>query len=771
VAGSVDAFILTAETRNEGATSSMLLYAASADGPLELLCDFHPYFFAEAHAEGALGALPGSPAVDGAVMTALSGSPVQRLAFSSLGDAERCRRFLLNSGRNVFESDVRPRERFLMDRGINGGVRVEGHMEPVAGARRCRNPKLTPMRAAVPLSVCSLDIETSVSSRQVLSIALHQRGRGAERRKVFMQGSAKDPAAADVMYFPGERALLAAFLEEFHDADPDIVIGWNVVGFDLAYLRDRAAAAKISLPLGRGHRPFFVSETAGRFTRADIPGRVVLDGPQLLRTSFYTFESYSLENVAQEVLGEGKLIGPGANRAFEIDRLFRDDKARLGEYNLKDAVLVTRIFEKLGLLDLTIRRTELSGMLLDQVGMSTAAFDHFYLPRLHAAGYVAPDVGRVGEVVPAAGGYVMDAAAGIYDDIFALDFQSLYPSIIRTFSIDPLARARADDDPVIAPSGHRFSRSHAILPRFIGELMEERRRAKKNSNAPLSQAIKILMNSFYGVMGSSGCRLYHRELPEAITSSGQWLLLESKRRLEELGHKVIYGDTDSLFVQLGARAAASDDLRRAGGELAAALTEWWKARLRREFGVESCLLLDFKKHYRKFLVPSARGAEGGAKKRYAGMSTEGGAEKVEFVGLEVVRSDWTRLAREFQLELYTKIFHGESVGDWVREYVKKVRSGAFDDKLVYRKRLHKSPDEYGKSPPPYVRAALLLKKPAREVCYVMTLRGPIPVELEPGDPDYNHYIERQLRPVANSILETLGTSFEEMVSAQVKLFP
>ena len=766
-----EAFILTSETRTSNGCSAIVLYCGSSHGPLELTCEYSPYFFALLEAT-----IP--PAVEALLTTAeieplrsFSGALLRKLVFRSIDDAEKARRILLDGGVALFESDVRPRERFLMDRGINGGVMIEGEGEKRGRLWCFKNPTLSPAQAAPSLRICSLDIETSISARTVLSIAVHLSGCGEDRRQVFVLGEPEGPDTAGLAFVATERGLLEVFAKWLYEADPDVIIGWNVIGFDLAYLKQRAAVLQIALPLGRSGRSFNVSENTGRFSRAYLPGRVVLDGPQLLRSSFYSFESYSLEHVSQQVLGEGKLIAPTDNRAWEIERLYKTDKRALARYNLKDAVLVTQIFEKLGLLELTVRRTQLSGMLLDQVGMSTASFDHFYLPRVHAEGYAAPDVTDIGEVEGAAGGYVMAPAAGLYPDIIGLDFRSLYPSIIRTFSIDPLARVCADADAIVTPKGFKFSHTRSILPGFIAELMDERAAAKRNGNKALSQAVKILMNSFYGVMGSAGCRFYHPALPDAITSTGQWLLMESKQRLENLGHQVIYGDTDSLFVQLSAeRRGAAEDYAAEGRALASELNAWWRARLRREFSVESCLVLDFKKHYRKFLVPAARGGEGGAKKRYAGLVADGGREEVEFVGLEFVRSDWTRLARDFQLDLYTRIFREEQIDQWLREFVAKVQGGEFDEKLVYRKRLHKPLDEYGASPPPYVRAARMLPKGSRSVRYIMTTEGPVPVELSPKHPDYAHYIKHQLKPVADSILEVLGTSFDRVMSAQLRLF-
>jgi DNA polymerase-2 len=292
----------------------------------------------------------------------------------------------------------------------------------------------------------------------------------------------------------------------------------------------------------------------------------------------------------------------------------------------------------------------------------------------------------------------------------------------------------------------------------------QRTYAKKNKDIYLSQAIKILMNSFYGVMGSYGCRFYHPDLPNAITSTGQWLLLGSKEFLEKKGYKVLYGDTDSLFVKIKEEEAVNPELN--GGLIAKDLNLYWKEKLKIDFNVESYLEIEYEKFYRKFVLTQSRGSESGAKKRYAGLLIENGNQKIEFVGMESVRSDWTRLAKDFQLELYDRIFNGKEIENWIVDLVVSLKQGKMNDKLVYRKRLRKDVDDYVKNVPPQVKAARMLDDKSNIVKYVITKKGPVPIGLNPTDIDYNHYIEKQLRPVADSILVLEGTSFTTIISSQ-----
>src|SRR5690606_20821736 len=184
----------------------------------------------------------------------------------------------------------------------------------------------------------------------------------------------------------------------------------------------------------------------------------------------------------------------------------------LAHYNLEDCRLVWDIFERARLVDFVVERQRLTGLSLDRLGGSVAAFDQLYLPRLHRSGFVAPSVGDVEGQHGSPGGYVMDSIPGLYRNVLVLDFKSLYPSIIRTYLVDPLGLAQPGDDPVRGFDGAEFARDGHILPELIRALWEARDRAKKDDNVALSQAIKIMMNSFYGVLGTPGCRFFDHRL-------------------------------------------------------------------------------------------------------------------------------------------------------------------------------------------------------------------------------------------------------------------
>jgi DNA polymerase-2 len=763
----IKAFILTGEWQDiKGRNILKFIGVADKSSPVEIIItNVKPVFFIEREVtETGLKIIYRRKPVK---LKNFYGQDVDALYFNTERDLKIAAEELNKNGIRTYEADIDPVRRYLMERFLNAQIKITGKAVDKGQLVQFVNPEIEECDFSPHFKIASVDIETGAGNRLLYSIAVHLSNLGDEEKKVFMVGEGKNDELVD--FFPSEKELLQSFIAWFNEKDPDIIIGWHVIGFDLMFLEAKCKELYIPFEIARRNGKVTLRSSKGGGYFASIYGRVVIDGPQSLRSSFFTFEDYKLETVAQELLREGKTISPDENKVAEIERLFVEDKKKLAEYNLQDAMLVTEIFKKSGLIELSVRRSQLSGLLMDQLGMMTAAFDHFLLPRMHRKGYVAPNVKDLETSDHAAGGYVFDPKPGLYDNVIVLDFRSLYPSIIQTFKIDPYSRIFSGKDTLITPTGYRFSSTHHFLPDFISRLIEQRNNAKQKKDKQLSQAIKILMNSFYGVMGSYACRFYHPDLPSAITGTGQWLLLRSKEYLERKGYKVVYGDTDSLFVKLP--ETINDFSPEDGEKIVNDLNTYWKSRIKNDYNLESFLEIEFEKYYRKFIITPARGGESGAKKRYAGLLKTGTEEKIEFVGLEFVRSDWTRLAKEFQVELYERIFYGREVKNWIKEVVKRVNSGEFDDKLIYRKRLRKNVEDYTKNIPQHVRAAKMIDQNSGTIYYVITKRGPVPVELKHNDIDYQHYVDKQLKPIADSLLSLIGESFDSIVkTGQLNIF-
>ena len=380
----------------------------------------------------------------------------------------------------------------------------------------------------------------------------------------------------------------------------------------------------------------------------------------------------------------------------------------------------------------------------------------------------------------------MDSKPGLQDSVLVLDYKSLYPSIIRTFRVDPYARIAArqagEQDSIPGYDGASFHKTEHILPQIIENLWAARDEAKRDGNAALSQAIKIIMNSFYGVLGTSGCRLHDSRLTSSITKRGHDIILQTVELIGDKGFEVIYGDTDSVFVSLQA-SKDNESAAAIGNDLVATVNRYWHEHLQREYGIESCLEMEFETHFKQFFMPTMRGSEQGSKKRYAGLiDNEKGTRKIVYKGLETVRTDWTELARRFQQKLYRLIFDGEEYADYVRATITELYEGKLDQQLVYRKRLHKKLSEYRKNIPPHAQAAIKAeaqsgqqRQPARYrnrswVEYVVTVAGAQTLECQNAKLDYEHYVEKQLTPIADTILNAIGSSVDAITRQQQDLF-
>lgn len=768
----VDALLIAREWRDHDGALEITLWGRSALGVVRArFLDEEAVFFVPRDQE-----VPGRPLRrEPRPLVTREGLPVDAVYFRSqraLIEAREAMRARLGT---PLESDVKPSDRFVMERFVTGGFSLVGGQErwiehgggrvlEVTGAR------LRPADVGLPLSVLSLDLETDGWDGPVIAAAIAGRTASGE---AFEEGLVVGPArdVPGCRFAPDERALLTALAARIVHHDPDAIVGWNVIEFDLTVLETRMRQLGLPMAIGRlGERARILpGQNRSERALARVPGRVVLDGPLTLKTATITFERYSLEHVSRAVLGRGKRIATGVDPVLEIRRMHRDDPAALFAYNLEDARLCLEVFDRTGLFAFVVERARLTGLPLERAGGAVAAFDHLYLPRLHRRGFVAPDVAVDLEVTASPGGHVLEPRPGLYRDVLSFDFRSLYPSLILTFGIDPLGLWAKGEDPVVVEGGTAFARTGSILAEILEPLWEARARARDEGREALSRAIKIQMNSFYGVLGTPGCRFFDPRLPTAITRRGHAIIERARRFFEERGYEVLYGDTDSLFVA----APGVADLPELGQRLAAEVTARIADELLESHRVRSRLELRLDLVFDRFLLPTMRGSERGSKKRYAGWARRRDGHELVVRGLEAVRTDWTPLARRIQRELFTRVFTDQPYQAWLREVRQALSSGALDGELVYEKRLRRRPSEYTAAPP-HVRAALEREgedeDDASEIAYVITLAGPQPVERRTSPIDHQHYEEKQLAPACDVMLHALGTDFSRVAGPQLSLF-
>ncbi len=669
---------------------------------------------------------------------------------------------------NTYESDLTPSIRYLIEKDIYNTIEILGESEPAESVDLVfKNPSIKPTEANIPLKVISLDIESNKKTSELFCIGIYNPNKSINLiisdKKVESAINCKD-----------ERELLTRFREEMIKLDADILTGWHVIDFDLDFLRKKFDEHNIPFNFGRTNERIRIKieDNFFRNSTATIPGRQVLDGLNLIKDPFIQeapsiknkeFDSYTLENVSQKMLGEGKLIS-GKNRHEEIERLYEKDKKKVVDYNLQDCKLAYDLLIKTKILDLAIERSSLTGLPLNKLAGSIVAFDSLYIRESHKRGIVSPTTRYTEKEERIKGGFVMEPKPGIYHNVLVMDFKSLYPSMMKTFNIDPLSLLdKKEKNSVESPNKAYFKNEEGILPHILEKLHFAREKAKKEKRELSSYAIKIIMNSFFGVLASPNCRYYNLAMANAITHFGQMIIQLTAKKIEERGYKVIYSDTDSVFVETNLN---KEKIISTGKEIQNYINKFYEEYVKKEYNRKSFLELEFKKHYLSLLLPKLRNAEKerGSKKRYAGLVEKNGKEEVEITGLEAIRGDWTQAAKDFQIELLNKIFHKQDPINFIKDYIKKIESGKLNDKLIYRKSIRKNLSDYTKTTPPHVKAARQLENLESNIIeYVITLEGPEPIQKLKHKIDYEHYIKKQITPIADTILHFFNTSVEEIL--------
>jgi DNA polymerase-2 len=763
--------------------------------------------------------------VDDCGLETIDGERCVLTRWGSVQHREQAARKLSEIGVRTYEADLRFQDQFLMSRKVHGSVAIRGvprqgkHVDLVF-----MDPEIGPSEWNPSLSLLSLDIETDLRGEEIYAVGLvfREPWSGREKREVLFagaRGAGKD--AVPMTSFPDERSMLQGFCERLVQWDPDIVTGWNVIDFDFRVISRRVLHYRIPFRIGRSDAPAaFLPGERGKSDTVIVPGRHVLDGVRLVRASPERFEDYTLETVARALLGRGKKIElrDGEKRPDAVARMYREDPEGLCRYCLEDAQLVVDILERTGMMDLTVRRCLLLGVGLDRAWTSIPSFEHLYIEALHERGCAAPTLGvDPFPQAPAPGGAILAPQPGLYDNVWVFDFKSLYPTVMRTFNIDPLSFVPPEkleslgreerEDLIRAPNGACFTRDetgadggrrrNAILPALLDRFFERRDEAKRSGDRFASYVYKIVMNSFYGVLGARGSRFASGHIAGAITGFGQHLLRWCEDWFTRLGYRVLYGDTDSLFVLSGLpRGASGDELMKKSGEICGALNADLARYVGGAFRVRSCLEMEFDTLYFRFFLPPVRSAVSGTNfrdgaevrgraKGYAGLTVpvselrasadpRESHKTIEVVGMEAARRDWTDLARGFQRGLLNLVFRGDGAAE-VREYARRVvrelRAGALDDRLVYRKALRKPIGAYTRSTPPHVKAAGMLDPADRRgvIRYVWTLEGPRPAEIRPLSIDYDHYVEKQLKPIARGFTEVIKTDVARLFGEEEQL--
>jgi len=542
------AFIVYSDYINENDTTIVRLFGKLENGQsFVTLNSLTPYFYIRKEDKKAALKLLDNSQITETKLTTFKGEPVIKISAKNQTELNKASGDLHKQEIDTFESDIKPVQRFLIDLDLYNSIDIKGESEPSEKVDKVfKNPKITSSDFIPELKVLSLDIE---SNEKLFCIGMYSKN----FKKNFI---VSDKKLENAVSCKTEAECLEKFKSELLKLDPDIITGWNLIDFDLKELQTMFARNKISFDLGRTNEPSRLRIESGFFrsSRADITGRQILDALKLIRDPFIQeapsikhaeFDSYTLEDVSQAILGKGKLL-KGKGRHEEIEALFKskkiEDNQKLVNYNLLDCQLAYEILEKTDMLPLAIERCQLTGLQFDKLTASIAAFDSLYIREATKRGLVSPTTRFGQKDVRLQGGYVYASNPGIYNNVLVFDFKSLYPSIIKTFNIDPASYLdkKKEKDAVKSPNGVFFKNQQGILPEMIARLHEAREKAKREKRELSSYAIKIIMNSFWGVLASPNCRYFNFDMASAITAFARQTIQETAKKIEEKKYKIIY---------------------------------------------------------------------------------------------------------------------------------------------------------------------------------------------------------------------------------------
>ncbi|XP_062521858.1 DNA polymerase alpha catalytic subunit-like isoform X2 [Corticium candelabrum] len=592
-----------------------------------------------------------------------------------------------------------------------------------------------------------------------------------------------------------ERAMLAFFVAKIHKIDPDLIIGHDMVGFELDVLLHRLAHEKVPhwsrvgrlrrsiMPRLSGPGGFGVS-TGERIAMA---GRMMCDvklsSKELIRCS-----SYDLTALTQVVLKRKRV----AIDNEDLQKMFGQspDLLKLLDHTLNDASLCYGIMFELNVLPLAVQITNICGNILTRtlLGGRSERNEFLLLHAFHEKNYICPDKSWSANKTSApadpvdpnddtiktgskkgkrkskyTGGLVLEPKKGLYDRfILLLDFNSLYPSIIQEYNIcfTTIDRSKhsystndlGEDEEMLVDLPDS-SVDQGVLPTQIRALVERRREVKKLMKSVdrddeqylqfniRQQALKLTANSMYGCLGFSHSRFYAKPLAALVTGKGREILLKTKDLAQTLNLEVIYGDTDSIMINTN--CTDLQQVYQIGQRIQAEVNKLYR---QVEIGIDgifrSMLLLKKKKYAAVVLQVNSDGSTSHVK---------------EMKGLDIVRRDWCGLAKDAGeyvigeiLSVQSRDIIVENIHTRLRDIKQNVENDQVPlEKFVITKSLTKNPDDYpDKNSLPHVQVAVRLKSKGRHfrsgdtVPYIIcldgsnqsaTLRGYHPDELRRSD--------------------------------------
>jgi DNA polymerase I len=564
-----------------------------------------------------------------------------------------------------------------------------------------------------------------------------------------------------------DKPLLREFMSYVRKFDPDAIVGYGTNTLDWSYLKERCR--KLGLKLG--------IDRVGTEPHTSVYGHTSLTGLASLDLAdfadqFPDVKVKTLQNLA-DYLGVMKTAQSTTIEDVDFADYWDDKQKReaLKSFSMDNARRVKGI--TMALLDFALQLSNLVSLPLDHVMTAAVGFRVEWFLIKHAQ--------KIDELIPKrveqpyrsyAGGIVLKPQAGLHENIAVLDFKSMYPNIMITHNLSPDTYVAPKDQ--APPSGvfeapevgHKFQKEP---PGFYKEVLHylitvrNEVRTKMKTLNPKSieyqvldarqKAVKVITNATYGYAGWIGARWYRKPVAEAASAWGRHTILTAIGMAKNAGLKVVYGDTDSLFISYEEKK-----------------TEEFEKQVEQKLGLE----IERGKLYTRVFFTEA-------KKRYAGLLPDG---SLDIVGLEVIRGDWAEVAKKVQEQVLEIILREQSpakAADFVRSVIEelKQRKVPFRDLIIW-KTLTKPVEEY-KIKASHVEAAKALESKGwkmtvgDKVGYVILIgEGRLYDRVKPyvfasyNEVDVDYYVSKQVVPAAARVLEFFGITEESLLKPAKK---
>ncbi|MGC8940698.1 MAG: DNA polymerase domain-containing protein [Candidatus Nanoarchaeia archaeon] len=618
--------------------------------------------------------------------------------------------------------------------------------------------------------ILAFDIETASSGivpnpkkDPIISISLY-----SDTTKLVLMWKPFPKAPSFVQFCNSEAELLKKFFDFVNEANPDLLVGYGTDNFDLAYLRTRAKKYGMSFDFG----------WAPSKKERDFVGLQYADISRFIRSILdLDVNRYGLDLVAKVLLGsdKGKLANLNPAKINEIWSVgLAEELCLLAEYNLRDSQLVYEITESL--LPTCMELSRLTKLSLKEVLYSSySSLVEWYI--IANTNIPIPPKPTQKEIFERSkktfeGGFVVEPKTGLHENLFYFDFRSLYPSIIATHNISPETINCSCCEPQKAYSAGEVwfcAKKSGFLPELVKDLIVRRKRIneilaktpKSSQEYPVlfarQHALKYIAAAIFGYLGFAGSRFYCYDCARAITYLGRKVIDLTIGEATKYGYSVLYGDTDGFFAQ-----GQKDPIK---------FLQIINSVLPKP------MELELKAKYLAGLFFGRKAGQGGAKKRYVLLKEDG---ELILRGVEAVRSDWSKLAKETQIAILRAILIDKDVNSALK-YLRKViqnlkeRKVNLDD-LALTAHLSKKLSAYA-ARTPYVAAAELARAkgiPLRAnsvIKYIVTeSKSKIKVKLledaSLSDYDVDYYINHQVIKAVYKIFEIFGISTAEFSGQQ-----